>query len=76
MGPGSMIPMTLNRRAGRYEADDAESEDPEMKKLAKEDKKFAVQMLREGVEDPSRGKKTTEDDEPDHDNDDGEDDGE
>jgi hypothetical protein len=46
----SMIPMVLNRKTGRYEPNE-EDEDPEMKKLAREDKKFAVQMMREDMED-------------------------
>ena len=51
MQPGGMIPMVLNRKTGRYEPDDEESSDPELKKLAKEDKRFAVQMQREDMED-------------------------
>ncbi len=51
MQPGGMIPMVLNRKTGRYEPDDEENSDPELKKLAKEDKRFAVQMQREDMED-------------------------
>jgi hypothetical protein len=50
ISPTSMIPMVLNRKTGKYEHTE-EDEDPEMKKLAREDKKFAVQMMREDMED-------------------------
>jgi hypothetical protein len=50
VSPSSMIPMVLNRKTGKYEPTD-EDEDPEVKKLAREDKKFAVQMMREDMED-------------------------
>jgi hypothetical protein len=50
VSPSSMIPMVLNRKTGRYEPTE-EDEDPEMKKLVREDKKFAVQMIREDMED-------------------------
>ena len=49
VSPSSMIPMVLNRMTGKYEPT-GEDEVPEMKKLAREDKKFAVQMLREDME--------------------------
>jgi hypothetical protein len=50
VSPSSMIPMVLNRKTGKYEPTE-DDEDPEMKKLAREDKKFAVQMMREDMED-------------------------
>jgi hypothetical protein len=50
VSPNSMIPMVLNRKTGKYEPTE-EEDDPEMKKLAREDKKFAVQMMREDMED-------------------------
>jgi hypothetical protein len=54
MMPPAMIPMFFNKKTGRYESnDDDESSDadPELKKLAREDKKFSLQMLREDMED-------------------------
>jgi hypothetical protein len=54
MMPPAMIPMFFNKKTGHYESnDDDESSDadPELKKLAREDKKFSLQMLREDMED-------------------------
>ena len=45
-----MIFMVLNPKTGKYELTE-DDEDPEMKKLAREDKKFAVLMMREEMED-------------------------
>jgi hypothetical protein len=53
MMPPAMIPMLFNKKTGRYESneDDESSEDPELKKLTREDKKFSLQMLRDDMED-------------------------
>jgi hypothetical protein len=54
MMPPAMIPMFFNKKTGRYESnedDESNDADPELKKLAREDKKFSLQMLREDMED-------------------------